>query len=45
MKKALTVLEKHLQQNTFMVGHRVTLADIIGVCNLYYGFTSVPFFP
>merc|ERR1719453_2389519 len=36
--RALTVLNAHLQQNTYMVGHRVTLADITVACALVDGF-------
>lgn len=41
MKKGLEVLEKHLTSRTFLVGNAVTLADIVGACNLYYGYTKV----
>ncbi len=36
------MLEKHLHSRTFLVGHAATLADIVGVCNLYFGYTKVP---
>ena len=35
------VLEKHLHSRTFLVGNSVTLADIVGTCNLYWGYTKV----
>lgn len=31
----------HLASNTYMVGHSITLADIILTCNLILGFTKV----
>lgn len=34
--KALAVLNKHLTANTFLVGHHVTLADIVAVAALLY---------
>ena len=41
VKKALGVLEGHLATRTFLVGHAVTLADIIACANLFHGFTKV----
>jgi elongation factor 1-gamma len=41
IKKALKVLEGYLSSRTFLVGERVTLADIVGVANTFYGFTNV----
>ena len=41
LKKSLAVLEAHLLHNTFLVGHRVTLADVVAGCNLYLGFSKV----
>ncbi|KAG0481849.1 hypothetical protein HPP92_009933 [Vanilla planifolia] len=38
LKRALSALNAHLATKTFLVGHRVTLADIVMGCNLYYGF-------
>ena len=38
------VLEKHLHSRTFLVGNSVTLADIVGACNLYWGYTKVPYY-
>ncbi|KAK0521836.1 hypothetical protein OC835_003534 [Tilletia horrida] len=40
LDKALTYLDKHLQDKTFLVGHRITLADIVVASNvrsLYIG--------
>jgi glutathione S-transferase len=39
--KAMTILDKHLESNTFMVGHQVTLADITIACSLMDGFVHV----
>jgi glutathione S-transferase len=39
--KALAILNKHLEVNTFMVGHQVTLADITIACSLLDGFVHV----
>ncbi|KAF5191907.1 Elongation factor 1-gamma [Thalictrum thalictroides] len=41
LKRALGALNTHLSSNTFLVGHAVTLADIIMTCNLYPGFCNV----
>nr|POF19825.1 elongation factor 1-gamma [Quercus suber] len=41
LKQALDALNDHLASNTFLVGHSVTLADIITTCNLYMGFTHL----
>ncbi|KAJ8426463.1 hypothetical protein Cgig2_018383 [Carnegiea gigantea] len=41
LKRGLDALNKHLASNTYLVGHSVTLADIIMICNLYYGFKWV----
>lgn len=41
LKRALCALNTHLASNTFLVGHAVTLADIIMACNLYPGFCYV----
>ncbi|XP_043721683.1 elongation factor 1-gamma-like isoform X2 [Telopea speciosissima] len=38
LKRALGALNMHLASNTYLVGHSVTLADIIMVCNLWFGF-------
>lgn len=39
LKRALGALNMHLASNTYLVGHSVTLADIVLTCNLYFGFT------
>ncbi|CAL9087004.1 unnamed protein product [Musa acuminata var. zebrina] len=39
LKRALGALNTHLASNTYLVGHSVTLADIIMICNLYHGFS------
>ena len=41
VKKALKVVEGYLSSRTFLVGERITLADIVGVANTFYGFTNV----
>ncbi|TYG88776.1 hypothetical protein ES288_A12G047800v1 [Gossypium darwinii] len=41
LKRALGALNTHLASNTFLVGHAVTLADIIMTCNLYLGFFQI----
>lgn len=41
LKKSLSILNEHLKRNTFLVGDRITLADIVCVCNLYEGMKSV----
>ncbi|KAM0943825.1 putative elongation factor 1B gamma, glutathione S-transferase, Thioredoxin-like superfamily [Dioscorea sansibarensis] len=41
LKRALSALNAHLANNTYLVGHSVTLADIIMTCNLYLGFVRV----
>ncbi|KAI8003883.1 hypothetical protein LOK49_LG08G00628 [Camellia lanceoleosa] len=41
LKRALGALSIHLASNTYLVGHVVTLADIIMTCNLFLGFTNV----
>ena len=41
VKKGLALLDRHLAKNTYLVGHAVTLADIVGVCNLFHGYTKV----
>ncbi|KAJ4971503.1 hypothetical protein NE237_004602 [Protea cynaroides] len=41
LKRALGALNTHLASNTYLVGHSVTLADIIMTCNLYLGFIRV----
>lgn len=41
LKRALDALNTHLTSNTYLVGHSITLADIITVCNLNLGFATV----
>ena len=41
LKRALGALNTHLASNTYLVGHSVTLADIIMTCNLYLGFANI----
>ncbi|XP_071733650.1 elongation factor 1-gamma-like [Rutidosis leptorrhynchoides] len=41
LKRALGALNTHLAGHTFLVGHGVTLADIIMMCNLYLGFKAL----
>ena len=41
LKKALEVLERHLEDKTYLVGHRVTLADVTVVSALVYPFKFV----
>ncbi|XP_057976759.1 elongation factor 1-gamma-like [Malania oleifera] len=41
LKRALAALNTHLASNTYLVGHSVTLADIIMTCNLYLGFSRI----
>lgn len=41
LKKPLKVVEDLLQTQTFLVGDRITLADVIATCNLYLGFWKV----
>lgn len=41
LKRALGALDTHLATNTYLVGHSVTLADIVMACNLYHGFTRI----
>jgi len=41
LAKALGVLEKHLADKTYLVGHKITLADIVVVSALLYPFKFV----
>ncbi|KAK4483898.1 hypothetical protein RD792_011126 [Penstemon davidsonii] len=41
LKRALEALNTHLASNTYLVGHGVTLADIVMICNLVHGFQYV----
>merc|ERR1719487_477352 len=41
VKTALQVLDKHLESRSFLVGRRITLADIVVVSTLVYPFKMV----
>ena len=41
LKRALDALNTHLASSTYLVGHSVTLADIITTSNLYTGFDLI----
>lgn len=41
LKRALGALNTYLASNTYLVGHSVTLADIIMTCNLTLGFSRI----
>jgi elongation factor 1-gamma len=41
LKRSLGALNTHLASNTYLVGHSVTLADIIMICNLFLGFARI----
>ncbi|XP_022869163.1 elongation factor 1-gamma-like [Olea europaea var. sylvestris] len=41
LKRALGALNTHLTSNTYLVGHGITLADIIMTCNLSVGFKVI----
>ncbi|XP_021891633.1 LOW QUALITY PROTEIN: elongation factor 1-gamma-like [Carica papaya] len=41
LKRALDALNSHLASNTYLVGHSVTLADIVMTCNLLLGFNHL----
>lgn len=41
LKRGLAALNTHLASHTYLVGHGVTLADIIAVCNLANGFKVI----
>ncbi|PSS31865.1 Elongation factor 1-gamma like, partial [Actinidia chinensis var. chinensis] len=41
LKRALGALNTQLASNTYLVGHSVTLADIIMTCNLVLGFSRI----
>ncbi|XP_022762735.1 elongation factor 1-gamma 2-like [Durio zibethinus] len=41
LKRALGALNVHVTSNTYLVGHSVSLADIIMTCNLYLGFSQI----
>ncbi|KAG9133738.1 hypothetical protein Leryth_018437 [Lithospermum erythrorhizon] len=41
LKRALGALNTHIASNTYLVGHLVTLADIVMGCNLSIGFRMI----
>ncbi|CAA6660229.1 unnamed protein product [Spirodela intermedia] len=41
LPQGIGALNTHLSTNTYLVGHAVTLADIIMGCNLFMGFTHI----
>ncbi|CAM8931465.1 unnamed protein product [Rhodiola kirilowii] len=41
LKRALGALNSYLAYSTYLVGHSVTLADIIMTCNLFTGFANI----
>lgn len=41
LKRSFEALNTHLASNTYLVGHSVTLADIVMTCNLFYGFKFI----
>lgn len=41
LKRALGALNLHLASNTYLVGHSLTLADIVMTINLFFGFTQL----
>lgn len=41
LKRALSALNTHLTSRTYLVGHAVTLADIVMGCNLSVGFRMI----
>nr|XP_043628780.1 elongation factor 1-gamma-like [Erigeron canadensis] len=41
LKRALGALNTYLAAHTYLVGHGVTLADIVMTCNLYLGFKAL----
>jgi elongation factor 1-gamma len=41
LKRALVALDAELMTKTFLVGERVTLADITLACSLFHAFTKV----
>lgn len=41
LKRALGALNTHLASSTYLVGHSVSLADIVMACNLYIGFARI----
>ena len=43
IKKALSILNNHLKTRSFLVGERITLADIVVAFSLHLGFLHVLF--
>ncbi|KAJ3675387.1 hypothetical protein LUZ60_004429 [Juncus effusus] len=41
LKKALRILDTHLAGTCYLVGHGITLADIVMTCILHFGFTCI----
>lgn len=41
LRRGLAALNSYLASNTYLVGHSVTLADIVLTCNLYFGFSRI----
>ncbi|EYU28215.1 hypothetical protein ABFS82_14G321000 [Erythranthe guttata] len=41
LKRALEALNIHLASKTYLVGHEITLADIVMACNLSIGFKAI----
>ncbi len=41
LNRSLAVLDAHLKKNTFLVGHRISLADLVVVSSLRSAFTMV----
>lgn len=41
LKRSFGALNTHLASNTYLVGHSVTLADIVMICNLLHGFRLI----
>lgn len=41
LRRGLAALNSYLASNTYLVGHSVTLADIVLTCNLYFGFSRL----
>ncbi|KAK1302069.1 hypothetical protein QJS10_CPB12g01179 [Acorus calamus] len=41
LKRALGALNTYLTSNTYLVGHAVTLADVVMGCNLFLGFKMI----
>ncbi|CAL1385630.1 unnamed protein product [Linum trigynum] len=41
LKRGFEALNTHLASSTYLVGHSITLADIVMTCNLYMGFVRI----